>query len=238
MNEITRAVVIHTFSYSDTSLILKAYTEKFGYTSYLFKGYKKRKRDKILLHPLALIEISAVHKNNTDLHIGKSVNSYKPVQNITLNPIKSSIAMFLAEWLFHTVRIGEADKVFFNWLIQAVERLDKSEYPVNFHLWFLKKLSQHMGFYPQGRKTPKTQLFNLTEGEFNSESTSGDLLSDEESELLDILLSSNYLTIEKIKLNRLNRRKLLRFYHDYFQTCLNNDFRLKSFDILFQIFDD
>ena len=190
------------------------------------------------MHPLALIEISAVHKNNTDLHIGKSVNSYKPVQNITLNPIKSSIAMFLAEWLFHTVRIGEADKVFFNWLIQAVERLDKIKYPVNFHLWFLKKLSQHMGFYPQGRKTPKTPLFNLTEGEFTSESTSGDLLSDEESELLDVLLNRNYLTIEKTKLNRLNRRKLLRFYHDYLQTCHNNDFRLKSFDILFQIFDD
>ena len=238
MNENTRAVVIHTFSYSDTSLILKAYTEKFGYTSYLLKGYKKRKKDKILLHPLGLIEISAIHKDNTDLHFGRSVNSYKPVQNITFDPVKSSIAMVLAEWLFHTVRIGEADKVFFIWLIQAIERLDKSEHPENFHLWFLLNLSKFMGFFPQGRKSIKTPIFNLTEGEFTNGSTPGDLLSKDESEWLNLLIISNFETIEKIKFSRSNRRKLLQFFHDYFQICLNNDFRLKSFDILFQIFDD
>ena len=238
MIEITRAVVIHTFSYSDSSLILKAYTEKFGYTSYLLKGYKKKKKDKILLHPLGLIEISAAHKIDTDLHFGRSVNYYKPVQNITLNPIKSGIAMFLAEWLFHTVRIGEADKVFFDWLEQAIERLNNSDHPVNFHLWFLLGLSKFMGFYPQGRRSTKTPIFNLTEGEFTNKSIPGDLLSDEESEWLDLMLDSNYESIVKIKLSRLNRRKLLRFFHDYFQICLNNDFRLKSFDVLFQIFDD
>ena len=238
MTEITRAVVIHTFSYSDTSLILKAYTEKFGYTSYLLKGYKKRKKDKILLHPLGLIEIGAVHKNNSDLHMGRSVNSYKPVQNITLDPVKSTIAMFLAEWLFHTVRIGEADMVFFNWLEQAIERLDNSEHPENFHLWFLLNLSRFMGFYPQGRKNIKTPIFNLTEGEFTNGSIPGDLLSEEESELLDRIINSSYELTEKIKLSRLNRRKLLQFFHDYFKVCLNSDFRLKSFDILFQIFDD
>jgi len=238
MTEITRAVVIHTFSYSDTSLILKAYTEKFGYTSYLLKGYKKRKKDKILLHPLGLIEIGAVHKNDTDLHMGRSVNSYRAVQNITLNPVKSGIAMFLAEWLFHTVRIGEADGVFFNWLIQSIERLDKSKHPGNFHLWFLLNLSQYMGFYPQGRKNIKTPIFNLTEGEFTNGSMPGDLLTDQESEWLDLLIDSNYETTEQIKFSRINRRKLLQFFHDYFQICLNSDFRLKSFDILFQIFDD
>jgi DNA repair protein RecO (recombination protein O) len=238
MTEITRAVVIHTFSYSDTSLILKAYTEKFGYTSYLLKGYKKRKKDKVLLSPFSLIEIGAVHKSSTDLHMGRSVNSYRSVQNIAINPVKSSIAMFLAEWLFHTVRIGEPDEAFFNWLIQAVERLDQSDYPVNFHLWFLLKLSDFMGFYPQGKKSIKTPIFNLTEGEYTSKSTPGDLLSAEESEWLDLIMNGNYESIKKLKLNRLNRRKILRFFHDYFQICLNSDFRLNSFDILLQIFDD
>jgi DNA repair protein RecO (recombination protein O) len=234
----TRAVVIHSFAYSDTSIILKAYTEKFGYTSYLLKGYKKQKKNKVLLHALGPIEISAIHKNDNELHLGRSVNSYKPVHNIILDPVKSTIAMFLAEWLFHTVRIGEADMVFFNWLVQAIERLDKSKHPENFHLWFLLKLSRFMGFYPQGRKSIKTPIFNLTEGEFTNRSIPGDLLSEEESELLDLIIISNFESTEKIKLSRLNRRKLLQFFHNYFQICLNSDFRLKSFDILFQIFND
>lgn len=238
MTENTQAVIIHSFSYSDTSIILKAYTEKFGYTSYLLKGYKKRKKDKILLHPLGLIEIGAVHKNNSDLHMGRTINSYQSLENVTLDPVKSGIAMFLAEWLFHTVRIGEADKVFFNWLVKAIEQLNRSEYPVNFHLWFLLKLSRFMGFYPQGRKSIKTPVFNLTEGEFTNGSTPGDLLSEEESEWLDLIMNSSFESIERLKLNRLNRQKLLRFFHEYFQLCINNDFKLKSLDILFQIFDD
>jgi len=238
MNEVTRAVVIHTFSYSDTSLILKAYTEKFGYTSYLLRGYKKKKKNKVLLHPLGLIEISAAHKNADGLHFGRAVNSYKSAQNIAINPIKSGIAMFLAEWLFHTVRIGDADEEFFNWLVLAIERLDDSEHPENFHLWFLLKLSKFMGFYPQGQKSTKTPRFNLTEGKFTNISIPGDLLSEDESGWLDLLIKSNYESIEKIKLSRLGRRKLLQFYNDYFQVCLNNAFKLKSNDILFQIFDD
>jgi len=55
---------------------------------------------------------------------------------------------------------------------------------------------------------------------------------------LETLMSSDYKDTQQIKLSRLNRRKLLRFFHDYFQICQNNEFKLKSFDILLQIFDD
>ena len=132
----TRAVVIHSFAYSDTSIILKAYTEKFGYTSYLLKGYKKRKKDKVLLHPLGLIEISANHKNENGLHLGRSISNYLPLHEISINPIKSGIAMFLAEWLFHTVRVGEEDQDFFSWLVWAIESLNNELKPENFHLCF------------------------------------------------------------------------------------------------------
>ena len=149
----TRAVVIHSFAYSDSSIILKAYTEKFGYTSYLLKGYKKRKKNKVLLHPLGLIEISADHKNVGGLLLGRSISTYFPLHFISTNPIKSGIAMFLAEWLFHTVRVGEEDQNFFSWLVLAIESLNKETKPENFHLWFLLNLARFMGFYPQGRKT-------------------------------------------------------------------------------------
>jgi len=238
MLESTRAVVIHSFAYSDTSIILKAYTEKFGYASYLLKGYKKRKKNKILLHPLALLEISAIHKTDSGLHFGRSVSTYIPLQSISANPVKSGIAMFLAEWLFNTVRVGEEDKDFFEWLLQAIEKLNNERKPKNFHLWFLLNLTGFMGFYPQGRKTKQKPLFNLTEGEFTEATFPGDRLTNEESSLLETLMKSDYKKTQQIKLSRLNRRNSLRFFHDYFQICQNNEFKLKSFDILLQIFDD
>jgi DNA repair protein RecO (recombination protein O) len=234
----TRAVVIHSFSYSDTSIILKAYTEKFGYNSYLLKGYKKQRKNKVLLHPLGLIEISAVHKNDNGLYFGRSISTYLPLHEMFANPVKSSIAMFLAEWLFHTVSIGEGDSVFFNWLIQAIEKLNNENNPENFHLWFLLNLSRFMGFYPQGNRTNQTPVFNLTEGEFANTNVSGDMLTEQESNILNLLLYNDYEAIIKFELNRLTRRNMLRFFHDYFQICLNNEFNLKSFDVLLQIFDE
>jgi DNA repair protein RecO (recombination protein O) len=234
----TRAVVIHTFAYSDTSLILKAYTEKFGYNSYLLKGYKKKRKNKILLHPLGLIEISAAHKNDNSLNFGRSLSTYFPLHDISANPVKSGIAMFLAEWLFHTVSVGEKDHVFFNWLIEAIEKLNNENNPENFHLWFLLNLSRFMGFYPQGNRTNQTPLFNLSEGEFTNPSVSGDKLTEEESIGLNLLLNNDYNNIIKLQLTRLKRRNMLRFFHDYFQICLNNDFNLKSFDVLLQLFDE
>jgi len=234
----TRAVVIHTFAYSDTSIILKAYTEKYGYTSYLLKGYKRRKKNKVQLHPFALIEISAVHKNEGELHLGRSVNTYTPLQEISSNPVKSGIAMFLAEWLYHTVRVGEEQPKFFDWLVQAIIKLNNDQNPVNFHLWFLLKLSGFMGFYPQGRKTKREPVFNLTEGQFTDASVIGDRLTEQESEWVDLMLNSQYEAVQQIHLNRMNRRNLLRFFHDYFQICQNNEFNLKSFDVLLQLFDD
>lgn len=238
MLESTRAVVIHSFAYSDTSIILKAYTEKFGYASYLLKGYKNRKKNKVLLHPLALIEISANHKNDGGLHLGRTINTYLPLHNISANPVKSAIAMFLAEWLFHTVRVGEENTEFFGWLAQSVEKLNDNRKPENFHLWFLLNLTGFMGFYPQGQKTQQTPVFNLTEGEFTGSSFPGDRLTSAESAWLEKLLNNDYKNTQQIKLNRLNRRGLLRFFHDYFQICQNNEFKIKSFDILLQIFDD
>jgi len=43
----TKAIVISTIKYSDTSLIVKLYTEKVGLVSFLLKGILKSKKGKL-----------------------------------------------------------------------------------------------------------------------------------------------------------------------------------------------
>jgi len=238
MVENTRAVVIHSFSYSDSSLIVKAYTEKFGYVSYILKGYKKQKKNKILLHPLALVEFSANHKNADNLVFARSVNTFLALKSIPLDPVKSGISIFLAEWLSHTVRIGEGEPDFFRWLEQAISALDLMEKPANFHLWFLLNLCRFLGFYPQGNQSGAKQLFDLNEGAFTDNPHKTNALSVEESYLLDKFIQTELQNIDTIEINYNMRRKLLRSFHHYFQIHLNYEFELKSFDILMLIFND
>lgn len=238
MLQSTRAVVIHTFPYSDTSVILRAYTEKLGFASFLLKGFKKNKKQKALLHSLAIVEISFLEKSSSTLHFSRGINTQNPHTNLLLDPLKSSVAMFIAEWLSHTVKEDEEGDVrFFSWLIEAIEILNTSELIANFHLWFLIELSRFMGFGPQGERTIKTPLFSLAEGSFTPRGSMAENLNENESILIDQLIKRNYIQITDLSINKRERANLLYLFHVYFQLHLDKEFKLKSLEILKQLYD-
>lgn len=239
MVQVTRAVVIHTFSYSDTSVILRAYSEEYGFTSFLLKGFKKNRKQKVLLHPLAVVEISCVAKNRSSLRITRNLELQNSYSDLLLDPVKSGIAMFLAEWLSHTLRDAEeGDSRFFNWLLLAIESLNESQLIANYHLWFILKMSDFMGFSPQGVRTNKKPHFNLKEGIFTARGSSNENLNDRESVLIDQIINSNLEEISSQSINKEDRAHLLRLFHNYFQLHLDREFTLKSIDVLTQLFDD
>ena len=65
----TRGIVIHTIKYSDTSVIAKIYTEKFGLRSYLIRGVrsKKAKIRAAQLQHLNLLNLVVYEKGNDHL---------------------------------------------------------------------------------------------------------------------------------------------------------------------------
>lgn len=236
MTETTKAVVVHVFPYSETSLIAKTYTRKFGFSTYIFKGIKKRRKDKALLFPLSLVEISALHKSDGELNFGRTIHGYQSHPNLHSNPVKSTIAMFLAEWLLKTLAVGEADEDLFDWIEKSLELLEQTKTPANYHLWFLIRLTHYMGFIPANNFSAGQSVFNLDEREFTSGSVPGDKLQPNESRLLKHLLEDSYNDIMILRVNAFERRNLLYFFHHYFQKCLNLEFELKSMEVLIQIF--
>lgn len=233
------ALVIHTFPYSESSIIVKAYAEQFGYTSFLLKGFKKNRKQKINLHPLALVEITCVSSNQPGLKFARNISLQKPYSEILLNPIKSGLAMFLAEFLSHAVRDDqEGDSVFFKWLYEVVDELEKTDHLANFHLWFLIQLSDHLGFSPQGSKSTQTPYFNLIEGSFVARGSSNANCSEYESILIDKILAKKYDELSLLKLNKKERLILLNLLHQYFEVHLDKKFTLNSLDILGQLYVD
>ena len=234
----TRAVVIHTFPYSDTSVILRAYTEEIGFTSFLLKGYKKNRKQKTQLHPLAIVEISFLERSNSTLHFVRNVSSQNPHMNLLMDPVRSGIAMFISEWLGHTIKEDEeGDPRFFAWLLNAIDILNSSELIANYHLWFLLELSKYMGIAPQGERTAVTPLFCIAEGAFTNRGSNTENLSEEESILFDLLMKKNFKEISEHSLNKGERSNLLYLFHLYFQLHLDKNFKLKSLEVLKQLYD-
>lgn len=234
----TRAIVIHTFPYSDSSLILKAYTEKFGYASFLLKGFKKNRRQKVILHPMAEVEISAIIHSNSGLNVVRNIDLQNPYSQILMDPIKSGMAMFLAEWLGYSIREeGEGDVDFFNWLNNAVDSLNHSNSIANFHIWFLIKLCGFLGFAPQGARSSSYPYFNLKEGHFTSGAAFNGNLNNNESLLINQVLNKNLQELSLVKLNKIERAQLLQLIKHYYQIHLEREFNLKSLDVLTQLYD-
>ena len=69
----TKGIIFHQVKYSESSVIVKIYTELLGLQSYILKGVRKKK-SKIksnLLQPLTLVEMEVYHKENSEINFIK-----------------------------------------------------------------------------------------------------------------------------------------------------------------------
>jgi DNA repair protein RecO (recombination protein O) len=163
----TRGIVLKTTPYSESSVVVQIFTEKFGLQSYLVNGVTKPKA-KIrlnMLQPLHLLELVVYHKSNGNLQRISELRNQPVLQNIPYDLIKSSLALFINEVLYKSLKMHYEDEAMFNFIFTSVELLDKShEGMANFHLYFLIKLTKYLGFYPDRTLERNAFFFDLKDG--------------------------------------------------------------------------
>ena len=93
----TSGIILHTTKYSDSSLIVKIYTEKFGLQSYMISGArsKKSKTKASLFQPMALVLLEVSNSEKITLQRISEINIEHQYIDVPYNIIKSSIAIFL-----------------------------------------------------------------------------------------------------------------------------------------------
>lgn len=164
----TRGIIIHQVHYSESSLIVKIFTEKFGLKSYIFRGvYKPRSKFRaILLQHLNLIELVSENRDYGGLQHPKELRLEYPYISIASDIRKSSICLFVNEMLYHSIKHEESDPQLFDFLRNSLIWLDKTnEDFVNFHLWLCIHLTDNLGFSPHAPEGDEN-YFNLRDGVF------------------------------------------------------------------------
>lgn len=194
----TRGIVLHSLKYSESSLIVKVYTETFGLQSYLLKGIRsqKAKTKPALFQPLTLLDLVVYHKEKSTLHPVKEVRLALPTHSTASDIRKSSIALFLSELLYRTIREEETNAALFDFLWDGFVLLDSlEEHVANFHLLFSVKLCRYLGFQPQENRSEYNRFFHLREGSFHPTYSSPD-------ECLDAKQSAWFYQLVKADLNQ------------------------------------
>lgn len=234
----SKAVVISALKYSDSSLIVKCFTESDGLKSYLLKGILAAKKSKLkaaYFQPLSLLEIVASHKNKGTLESLREVRISFPFQTIHLDIKKNAIAFFISEILATTITEEEGNPELFSYVEAAVQWLDTHSDVANFPLIFLLQLSKFLGFYPDDTAS-SLACFDLQEGEFVSKPSLNPVISGYQIELFKVLLSTRLDTPETLKASRLERKELLRQLLLYFDLHVQGFRTPRSLEVLQEVF--
>ena len=232
----TRGIVLHSVKYSESSLIVKVYTETFGLQSYLLKGIRsqKYKTRPALFQPLTLLDLVVYHKEKSSLHPVKEVRLAIPTHSTSSDIRKSSIALFLAEMIYRTIREEETNIPLFEFLWNGFILLNTTEEPFsNFHLLFAIKFCRFLGFQPQGNHSDHNRFFHLREGYFHPLFASPDeCLDEEQSTWFDQLIQTDLDQLPLLSLPTRARAVMLDKILLYYRFHLPGFKEIRSHEIL------
>jgi len=232
----TRGIVLKASNYSESSIVVQIFTEKFGLQSYLVSGAKKPKAKirQNMFQQLQLLEMVVYHKSNGSLQRISEVKAQPVLVSIPYDLVKTSIALFINEVLYKSLKLHYEDEPLFNFIYNAIDLLDKlKEGLANFHLYFLIRLTTYLGFYPDRTYENNALFFDLKEGVYAREQPLHLYIIDQSLiEDFKKLIGSGFENIHQLRFSPNNKKALLAKILDYYQLHIESFRDVKSHLVL------
>jgi len=209
----SRAIALTYLKYSESSIIVKIFTEEHGLQTFIVKGVRANKSKKKLglFQPLQLSQINAslIVKNKlqyiNEIHLADS----KLAEKISIK--NNFIVLFIAEVLSKSLQENEKDKKLFQYIWSIKVFLSsKRKVNTNYSLLFLLKLSKFYGFYPSTDNL-LCHYFDLEKGEFVISKGVFTLTAENSNYLKSLLTETNCLIPYQ------NRNELLKSLIEYYR---------------------
>lgn len=238
MQVTTKAIVLSSLKYSDTSLIVRAFTASDGLKSYLLKGIltsKKAKLKPAYFQPLMQLEIVANHRNKGTLESLREAKVDYHYQSLHTDITKNAMTLFLAEMLGNSIHEEERNQGLFEFLQASLQWLDTHDEISNFHIFFLIELTKYLGFYPDTNQM-QASCFDLLEGEFTDTPSLNPIITGENLNYFRIFLGINFDRINTVRMKKTNRQELLKSLVLYFELHLQGFRKPRSLAILNEVF--
>lgn len=236
----SKAIVLRTTKYSDSTLIVDAYTEKEGRRGFLVRIPKTRRAAvrNVLFAPMAILNIGWNEHGASKLMRIKSAQPVNIYSDIPFSPAKMAVAMFLAEFLSATLRAPVADRNIFGFISTSLQWLDSERGScANFHIVFLLHLSAYLGLEPNVENSGEGRYFDMENGCFCTlRPATPHVVGPEEAAYLPLLMRLKFSTAARVPFTRAQRTRILQGIIEYYSIHLPNFPTLKSPEILHELF--
>ena len=237
----TEAIVLHSFKYGETRMIVDMFTRLHGRLSFVVQLPKtsRGKLKKQFFQPLTLLAIECDVRPQLSLQKLAGATVLTPRPSLQMEPAKLSITLFLAEFLYHALRGEQRNEPLFDYVVSSLQWLDGAEgHVANFHLVFLMRMARFLGFYPNLDGYAPGCYFDLRASSFCQQPPlHRDLLLPAEADKVQLMMRMDYATMHLFRLSHHDRNRLLDIALTYYHIHLPVFPELRSLGVLQEMWE-
>ncbi len=231
----SKAIVLSSIPYSESSIICKLYTEEFGLKSYIVRSAKKKNSPTPTSHfqPLNIIEFEAYNSVKSKLETIKTSSLILENLNLNFSIVKNAITFFVAEIIHLSLKEANPNKELFDYLFNQIHLLknSKDEDLAEFHLYFMIEFADHLGLAPMNNYSEYEVFFDPIAGKFTNKADAQNF-NKQTSFTLHKFISQKEITNEKICKNKVERNIILEALIIFYSIHITNHSQIKSHKIL------
>ena len=232
----TQAVVLRTVKYGENKLIVDLLTEKEGRVSCAI-GIAKTQRGKLkkqFFQPLTILEVELEIRPRQQLHHLCDARLCVPYTSLPFDARKLSISLFLAEFVHYSTRDEQQNVLLYRYVANSLEWLDQCTGDfANFHLVFMMRLSQFVGFAPNVDDYREGCLFDLRAASFTAVTPlHPDFLSAADASRINTLLRMNYGSMHLFRMSHDDRNRIVEVIIRYYRLHIPAFPELRSLEVV------
>ncbi|MFY9117032.1 MAG: DNA repair protein RecO [Bacteroidales bacterium] len=217
-------IVLNAKPYRETSLLVSGYADVKGRMDFVVNGVRtaKNKAAAAVFHPLSLLDAQAYVSQKHTLHRLKEYKKALPLFSLCSDVRKSSMALFMAELVYRTVKESEENRELYRFLKESIVQLDSAKDSfADRHLYFTVALCKYLGYAitPDHTAGSGTEVFDR-----------------EEAQLLQKIVSCPPDAYRPLPYTGSQRHSFLKSMMKYYEYHMGKLPQIRSLDILHQVF--
>ena len=236
----TNAIVLRCLRYADQKYIVDFYTEAYGRVACAVKisATQRGKLRKQLFQPLTMLLLELDHRPRQQMQRLVDAQLAAPWTSLTTDITKMTVAMFIAEVMYHAIRQEQEDRQLYRFVEASLQWLDAADSGVaNFHIAFMIRLTQYLGCMPSADDYHDGALFDMRTGEFTLVHPAyAEVLSAEESRRMLVMLRMTYPTMHLYRMSHHERQRCLDIIIAYYRLHIPAFPVPKSLAVLEEVF--
>lgn len=235
-----KGIVLRSFKYGETSLILDILTENFGLKSFIIQSVRKAKSrtSPSSVQLMAAVDIDFYLKEDTELFQLKEIRSNRLWISIYSDMRKIAMSMYMAEVTRKVVNKYENHIEIYDLLSLSLEQLENSHHAWSLHLWYTVHLKVYSGFSLIQKKIGSDQFYDIRSGDILNVPPNHGFYFDEK--MMQLLRELEQLPIEQIDeviMGRNLKNNMLDNLLEYFKIHIHNFNNIQSLDVLKTVFE-